>query len=155
MNIAQKCTGCAHLLDGKGSKEVWKTTRCADACPTEALKFGEEADLKELIAQSEIYKPELKTKPRVHYIGIPKQFIGGTVYDPKEKEVIIGATVNLVNGSKKLTTTTDGFGDFWFEGLAVGNYHLVIEAQGYEPKAITDISTEKSVNLGDIPVKLK
>jgi Fe-S-cluster-containing dehydrogenase component len=36
LNIAQKCTGCAHLLD-KG----WKEPRCVDVCPTGALRFGE------------------------------------------------------------------------------------------------------------------
>jgi Fe-S-cluster-containing dehydrogenase component len=34
--IAQKCTGCAHLVD-KGD-----IPRCVYACPTEALKFCEE-----------------------------------------------------------------------------------------------------------------
>jgi len=38
LNIAQKCTMCAHLLD-KG----WKEPRCVDACPTDALKFIDEA----------------------------------------------------------------------------------------------------------------
>ncbi|MEJ2709621.1 MAG: 4Fe-4S binding protein, partial [Anaerolineales bacterium] len=37
LNIAQKCTGCAHLLD-----RGWEEPRCVDACPTGALKFGEE-----------------------------------------------------------------------------------------------------------------
>ena len=34
LNIAQKCTGCAHLLDGG----EWKIPRCADSCPTEAIQ---------------------------------------------------------------------------------------------------------------------
>ena len=38
--LAQKCTGCAHLLD-----RGWKEPRCADACPTGAIKFAEEEDL--------------------------------------------------------------------------------------------------------------
>ena len=46
--------------------------------------------------------------------------------------------------------TTDGFGDFWFEGLKVGNYALLIEKRGYAPNEIKPISTEKDVNLGDI-----
>ena len=29
LNLAQKCTGCAHLLD-----DGWAEPRCADACPT-------------------------------------------------------------------------------------------------------------------------
>ncbi len=42
LKLAQKCTGCAHLLD-----RGWpiKEPRCVDACVTGALKFGEEADL--------------------------------------------------------------------------------------------------------------
>ena len=39
LNIAQKCTGCAHLLD-----EGWKEPRCADACPTGAIRFMEEEE---------------------------------------------------------------------------------------------------------------
>ena len=53
---------------------------------------------------------------------------------------------------KKLTATTDGFGDFWFEGLEVGKYSLKIEAKGFAAKTIDSISTEKDVNLGDIPL---
>ena len=41
LNIAQKCTMCAHLLDAG-----WKEPRCVDACPPGALKFGEEKELR-------------------------------------------------------------------------------------------------------------
>ena len=51
LNLAQKCTGCAHLLDGG----EWKIPRCADACPTEAIKFGEESEFKDEIAQAQRY----------------------------------------------------------------------------------------------------
>ncbi len=150
LNIAQKCTGCAHLLDGG----EWKIPRCADACPTEAIKFGEEADFKDEIAKAEVLKPELGAKPRVYYLNIPKKFIAGTVYDPLEKEVVIGATCTLTGpkASKKATTTTDGFGDFWFQGLADGLYSLKIDAKGFATKTFDKISTEKDVNLGDIPL---
>jgi Fe-S-cluster-containing dehydrogenase component len=150
LNIAQKCTGCAHLLDGG----EWKIPRCADACPTEAIKFGEEADFKDAIAKAEVLKPELKAKPRVYYLNIPKKFIAGTVYDPVEKEVVIGATCTLTGpkASKKATATTDAFGDFWFQGLADGLYSLKIEAKGFAAKTFDKISTEKDVNLGDIPL---
>ena len=56
LNLAQKCTGCAHLLDGG----EWKIPRCADACPTEAIKFGEESDFADLIAKAEVLKPETR-----------------------------------------------------------------------------------------------
>jgi tetrathionate reductase subunit B len=96
--------------------------------------------------------PEFGGKPRVYYLNVPKRFIGGTVYDPAEKEVVIGATCTLSAGAKKLTATTDGFGDFWFDGLDVGKYSLKIEAKGFAVKTIGAINTEKDVNLGDIPL---
>ena len=147
LNIAQKCTGCAHLLD-----KDWKEPRCVDACPTQALKFGEESELKDLISKAEVLNPEYKAKPRVYYLNIPRKFVAGTIYDPVEKEVIIGATCTLSSNGKKLTTTTDGFGDFWFEGLDAGKYSLKIEAKGFAAKTIDSIDTEKDVNLGDIPL---
>jgi NAD-dependent dihydropyrimidine dehydrogenase PreA subunit len=147
LNIAQKCTGCAHLLDNG-----WKEPRCADACPTQAIKFGEESELKNLIAKAEVMHPEYQAKPRVYYLNIPRKFVAGTVYDPKEKEVIIGAICTLSSNGKKRTATTDGFGDFWFEGLPEGTYKLTIEAKGFKAKTIDKMSTAKDVNLGDIPL---
>jgi len=96
--------------------------------------------------------PEYKAKPRVYYLNIPKKFVAGTVYDSREREVIIGATCTLSSNGKRLTATTDGFGDFWFEGLDEGKYSLKIEAKGFAAKTIDAISTEKDVNLGDIPL---
>jgi tetrathionate reductase subunit B len=147
LNIAQKCTGCAHLIDGG-----WKEPRCVDACPTGAIKFGEESELKDLIEKAEILHPEYQARPRVYYMNIPKKFVAGTVYDPVEKEVIIGATCTLSSKGKKRTATTDGFGDFWFEGLEVGKYSLKIEAKGFATRTIDAISTERDVNLGDMPL---
>ena len=153
LNIAQKCTGCAHLID-----DGWKEPRCVDACPTLALKFGEESEFRDLIKKAEVLNPgsltgikEHSAKPRVYYLNIPRKFVGGTVYDPAEKEVIIGATCTLTDkaSGKKLTATTDNFGDFWFHGLDVGKFSLDIKKDG-KTKKIASISTEKDVNLGDI-----
>ncbi len=146
LSLAQKCTGCAHLVDRK----VSFAARCADACPTDAFRFGEEADLKDLIAKAEVLHPEYNTKPRVYYIGLPKKFIAGTVYDPGAEEVVIGATCTL-SGDGSATAKTDDFGDFWFEGLKEGTFSLKIEAGG-KTKTIDKISTAKDVNLGDIPL---
>ncbi|WP_459919209.1 hypothetical protein, partial [Desulfocicer niacini] len=66
-----------------------------DQCPTEALKFGEESDFADFIKDAEFLNPEAGTKSRVYYKNLPKKFVGGTVYDPVEKEVIIGATCSL------------------------------------------------------------
>ena len=57
LNIAQKCTGCAHLLDSG-----WTETRCADACPTLAIKIMDEDEAKALIGDAEVWKPELKDR---------------------------------------------------------------------------------------------
>ena len=106
------------------------------------------------MSKAEILNPEYKAKPRVYYLNIPKKFVAGTVYDPIEKEVVIGATCTLKgsNGAKELKANTDNFGDFWFEGLKEGTYSLKIEAKGFAAKTIDTINTEKDVNLGDIPL---
>jgi tetrathionate reductase subunit B len=147
LNIAQKCTGCAHLLDNG-----WKEPRCVDACPTLALKFMEESEAKDYIKNAEYIKPERATqdKPRVYYLNLPKRFIAGTVYDPTEKEVIIGASVTLTEAGKKKTYTasTDSYGDFEFEKLPVAKYTLTIE-KGKKSRTIS-VNTEQDISLGDI-----
>ena len=144
LNIAQKCTGCAHLLD-----RGWKEPRCVDVCAHGAIQFGDESELSELIARAEVLNPEFGVKPRVYYIGLPRKFIAGTLYDPDAKEVIIGANCTLTGDDGSLTVVTDEFGDFWFEDLKVGTFSLKIE---YDSKTliIDSISTETDVSLGDI-----
>ncbi|MGI5939246.1 MAG: 4Fe-4S dicluster domain-containing protein [Thermoleophilia bacterium] len=150
LNLAQKCTGCAHLLDSG----EWKVPRCVDACPTEAIQFGEAEDFAAEIAEAETLKPECDTEPLVYYLNMPKKFIAGTVYDPVEEEVVIGAVCTLhgPDGSAPQTAVTDDFGDFWFHGLAEEAYELTIAADGYATKTFSGLTTEKDVNLGDIPL---
>jgi tetrathionate reductase subunit B len=139
---------CAHLLD-----DGWKEPRCVDACPTEALRFGEEADLEEYIKQAEVLHPEYKARPRVYYIGLPnKYFVAGAVYDPEEDECLEGVTVTLkgARGKKVATLKTDNFGDFWFERLPAGTYSLLIEKTGYLPRKVEAIDASKDVNVGDL-----
>jgi tetrathionate reductase subunit B len=147
LNLAQKCTGCAHLLDSG----EWTEPRCVDACPTGALRFLEEDEAGELIAMAELLHPA-EQKPRVYYLNVPKKFIAGTVYDQMKKEVVIGARCALTGNGQARTETTDGFGDFWFEGLEVGSYSLDITADGFASKKFVGLSTERDVNLGDIPL---
>jgi Fe-S-cluster-containing dehydrogenase component len=155
LNIAQKCTFCAHLLD-KG----WKEPRCVDACPTGAFTFGDETDpnIKALISKAQPLKPDLNVKPRVLYIGLPKKFIAGAVYDPDEDECIEGATVTVSNldGGEEFTAKTDIYGDFWFEHMKADHtYSLRIEKDEYCPQEIHDIRTAKDVNVGDIELRRK
>ena len=86
------------------------------------------------------------------YLNIPKKFVAGTVYDPVEKVVVRGATCTLTGPGVARATTTDGFGDFWFEGLDVGTYSLEISAQGFPTRTFDSIDTRLDVNLGDIPM---
>ena len=149
LNIAQKCTGCAHLLDNG-----WNEPRCVDACPTGALKFGEESELKDLIEKADSFRPELGLKTRVHYLHLPRKFVAGTLYDPVEKEVIIGARCTLTDSAsgETFTVETDNFGDFWFKKLDDNRtFSLKLEKDG-KVLMFDEIITAKDVNLGDIPL---
>ena len=148
LNLAQKCTGCAHLLDGG----EWTVPRCVDVCPTEALKFGEESEFAGEIARAEVLVPESGCQPRAYYLHMPKKFVAGTVYDPQAEEVVTGAICTLSGDKGTLTTETDDFGDFWFEGLPEAKYSLSIAASGFKAKTVDKISTANDVNLGDIPL---
>ncbi len=150
LNIAQKCTGCSHLL-----ANGYKQPRCVEVCPTEAIRFGEADELAELIKGAEVMKPEEGCHPNVYYRNVPGQFIAGTLYDPVEEEVLIGAKVRFLSGGKCMETFTNPFGDFWFKDLAVGKYDLYADCKGYETLTINNIDTTECVNLGDLPVKRK
>jgi Fe-S-cluster-containing dehydrogenase component len=150
LELPQKCTGCAHLLDNG-----YAQPRCVEVCPTQALRFGEEEELSELIDGAQVRQPETGAAPRVYYRNIPGQFIAGTVYDPVEKEVIIGAKVRALSGGKRVEAVTNGYGDFWLRDLPVGRFDVYIDAKGFETKVFAGVSTQECVNLGDIPLDKK
>jgi Fe-S-cluster-containing dehydrogenase component len=148
LNLCQKCTGCAHLLD-----EGYAEPRCVEVCPTGALTFGEKEDLADQIKGATVLKPEEGLHPQVYYRNVPGMFIAGTVYDPVRKEIIEYARITVVTGGKIIHALTDDFGDFWLRDLAVGSYDLTITATGYEPKYFEKVRTDACVNLGDIPMQ--
>lgn len=113
--------------------------------------FGEESELGAQMSEGETLHAEFGLKTRVSYIGLPKKFIAGTVYDPGVAEVVIGAKCTLTGEGGTFTQDTNHWGDFWFDGLETGSYSLSIEAGG-KTKTIADISTAKDVGLGDIPL---
>jgi len=152
--ICQKCTGCAHLLDNGH-----KLPRCVDACPTDALAFGEEEDLQDFINGADVMLPETASRPRVYYRNKPGRFIGGTIFNPIEQDVIEGAKVRATIGGKTYQVLTDDFGDFWFNDVPPGKYTVVIEAKGFEVRVFDEVDATDpenyGVNIGDIPLDAK
>lgn len=161
LGIAQKCTGCAHILDGKADippEYPLSVPRCVDSCPTEAIRFGEYEELRDLISKAAALHPEYGTQPRVYYIGLPRPFIAGEVYDPDVDEVIEGASVTAVDLSSgaTYTATTDEFGDFWLKNLEWNRvYQITITKDGYYTKVLGAVSTTRDTNLGPIPLNKK
>jgi len=150
LNIPQKCTGCAHLVD------IGKTPRCVDVCHTGAIRFGEESEFADFIQGAQVMMPESGTGPKVYYRNIPGRFIAGTVYDPIEEEVIRNARCHLSMGARVWDIYTDTFGDFWFKDLPEGRFDLYIEAKGFKQKNFNGIDTSAdSISLGDIPMERK
>lgn len=140
LELPQKCTGCAHLLD-----DGWKEPRCVDACPTGALSFGEESDLSLEGAEP---LPQLSNLgARVWYRNLAKRFIAGCVVDFDAREVVIGAKVSLLDedGNEVATAETDEFGDFMFDQHEAGKYTVQVNGKSLEADVI-----EKDLNLGDI-----
>jgi tetrathionate reductase subunit B len=147
MKLCQKCTMCAHLLD-----RGWKEPRCVTACPNEALVFGDLEKLDELRRRSEEWKPETGAKPLVRYLGLPRPFVAGEIYSPKDDACIEGAKVTLTDllTGGVATALTDNYGDFWLKGLQGSRYSLAIEKDGYYPKEIKNIRPNDGMNLGSI-----
>lgn len=150
-NIPQKCTFCAHLLDSG-----WKEPRCVEACPTDALVFGDlddpDSKISKLIASEkvELIHPEYGIKSKVCYIGLPKRFIAGTVVFGDSDECGKDVNVTLSLDGQKKTVKTDIYGDFEFEGLEEDKeYSVKIEHSSYAPKEFT-VKTKIDIYLGEI-----
>jgi Fe-S-cluster-containing dehydrogenase component len=148
-NVGQKCTFCAHLLDAG-----YKEPRCVEACPTGTLIFGDLDDPNSAVSQAwkkaEAMHPEYKLGDNVRYIGLPRNFIAGSVAYGDKDECAKGVTVSLVGDDGTQTVQTDAFGDFEFEGLPDNKaYKVKVEAPGYAAKEF-DVRTYKSIYLGDI-----
>lgn len=145
LGLPQKCTGCAHLLDGDHPLSV---PRCMDNCHVDVVQFGEESDFD--LSDCEVMNPEYGTKPRVYYRGgLPRKFVAGTLYDPQEEEVIIDAKVTLTGDAGTFNATTDRWGDFWLRDLPDADFTLTCEANG-KTKTIPVSTKMKDVGLGDI-----
>jgi len=146
--VPQKCTFCAHILDGQAGASIC-STRCAHSCPTEAITYHDldEAEFEQLKAAEglERYKPEESPDGLVWYKNLyrfTKHFIAGGFL--KDGECAEGVKVTL-KGADAPEQTTNFFGDFWFDGLAPGAYTIFADG-----KEVMDVTLTESVNLGNI-----
>jgi Fe-S-cluster-containing dehydrogenase component len=112
----------AHLLDAG-----WKEPRCAQACPTGALRAIKQED-EAMLAQAraeclEVLRPDLEAKPRVYYRNLHRFtqcFIGGSVLAEVGGviECVEGASVTVSMAGKTVAcATSDVFGDFKCDGF--------------------------------------
>jgi len=112
--------------------------------------------MKDLIAKAEPLRPELAhVKPRVYYIGLPKKFIAGAIYDQEDDLCAEGVTVTATNRvtGEKTTAVTDNYGDFWLRDLQDGVYTLLLEKPGYLTQKFGPVDvTQKDINVGDIAI---
>ncbi|MGC9076307.1 MAG: 4Fe-4S dicluster domain-containing protein [Conexivisphaera sp.] len=165
LQIPQKCTFCAHLLD-----QGWKKPRCAEACPADAIIFGDLDDtrsqVRRLWKSAEVLSPEqakgdLLSPPggdehgsSVRYLGLPKPMVGGSVIFGDTGECAEGVAVTVMDGGKTLASTkTNAFGDFLVEGLELNRKYVVrFEHPDYASKEV-EVTMSGDVNLGEVKLE--
>jgi Fe-S-cluster-containing dehydrogenase component len=150
LQLAQKCTFCAHLLDA-GEKEP----RCVESCPSGALVFGDLDDPSSAVAKLvaagvEPLRPDYAMGEKVVYRDLPKKFVAGTVIYGDVDEVATGIEVVISGDGVTKAGKTNGFGDFEFEGLAENTkYTVKVQAPGYKAASL-ETKTSKDIYLGEI-----
>lgn len=154
VQVPQKCTFCAHLLDSG-----WKAPRCVQVCPTGALSFlyledQEIAQLKTSMKLETLVSGKTNTRPRVYYKNLHrfnKCIIVGSVATGEEgaTECVAGATVRLIKeGNTVVEQETDDFGDYKFDGLQEnsGGYEIEVVFGGKSiKKAIRELQKSSLV----------
>lgn len=150
--LPQKCTFCAHLLDSG-----YQQPRCAEACPVDAITFGDlddsDSEISKLVRSgaTESMKPELGIDTAVRYIGLPKPVIGGSVIFGDTDEC--GAYVEVIvsdGDGETARTRANNYGDFLIEGLKAGKtYEIELRRPGYARKKMS-VALAGDTNLGDL-----
>jgi Fe-S-cluster-containing dehydrogenase component len=155
LEVCQKCTLCAHLLD-----DGWSKPRCVQACPTGALQIVkvDKAEAARMIEADrlETLHPEFNTKPNVLYANMYRYascFVAGSVArrEGEAEDCVKGASVRLFRDSAQIAeTTTDAFGDFRFDGLPLNETGLsvMVQAPGCRERRLEIAALSESVNAG-------
>jgi ferredoxin len=154
LSLPQKCTMCAHLLD-----QGWEKPRCVEVCPTKALLFGDFNDpesevcrrLREAGEDAAVsLHPEYGLTERVRYLDLPKRFVAGSVVLGDSDRCARSVTVTLTGDGHSRETSTNGFGDFEFEGLDKDKrYTLTFSRPGYQTREVK-VFTKIDKHIGDV-----
>jgi Fe-S-cluster-containing dehydrogenase component len=157
LQLPQKCTFCAHLLD-----TGWKQPRCVQACPTGAMEVHhiEPDEMRRLAGERHLkpLHPEFGASPQTLYANLYRFdscFIAGSVAETKNgiTDCVAGVTVHLRRAGIPLAEcTTDAFGDFKFDGLLPGStgYTLFVEASDGRYSQFFMEQLDSSWNIGTI-----
>ncbi len=149
--VAQKCTGCAHLLD-----QGWTQVRCAQACPTGATRFvyADDAEMAALVEKDglEVYRPELDAAPRLYYKNLyrwTQAFVAGSAYFADNGDCAEGCEVTVsLDGAAVATAVTNNYGDFLVDRLDVdAEYVVAVSAAGYKTVERKTIPTAAGLTL--------
>jgi tetrathionate reductase subunit B len=99
---------------------------CIEACPYDVIFFNEG-------------------------LNLAQKCTAGTVYDPEEEEVVVGATCTLLQeAGPERSIKTASYGEFWFEDLPDGTFQLEM-AHDTRTRLFADLGTSAAdINLGDI-----
>ncbi|MCD8321579.1 MAG: oxidoreductase [Oscillospiraceae bacterium] len=156
LNLPQKCTMCAELLDDPDYPGY--EPRCVEACPNQALVFGDLADpdseISKLIAANKVTQLEAlgDMGSSVVHLNIPSAFLAGTVAYPKElEEVCIGAKVKITCTETGETheMETNWAGDYEFEDLPKEKTWTVeITYPGFKPVRYENERTDHDHYVG-------
>lgn len=136
LELAQKCTGCAHLMD-----EGWTETRCSHVCPTGAISLvvDEDDEVARRVAEEglERYRDELGTRPRVYYKNLHrwnKVFVAASIACADTDECAAGALATVTHNAVQVgEAVADIFGDARIDELIPGReYVFAVSLKGYE-----------------------
>ena len=156
LDVPQKCTGCAHLLENG-----WNEPRCVEVCATGALRFGDAEDFEKEIERAQRGSAGFCADPgigsHVYYLNAPRRWIAGTVADRSINEVIIGADVTICDeeGNEVAKVQTDWAGDFRYYECEQKRYRVRIQASGYETVNLEADCTQADVVFDDVFVRGK